>query len=98
MSVTITSGVGAARQGQRLAAVRGASHDLEIALDLEQRSERAEHHRLILGNQDADHACVSLPRRRVVGAVSLIVMPRDPSPVRGLPPISRARARMPSRP
>ena len=30
--------------------------DLEVALDVEQRAQRAEHHRLVLGHQHADHA------------------------------------------
>ncbi len=55
MSVTTTSGRCGHREVERLGPRSRLRHDFEIAFDVEQRAQRAEHHRLVFGQQDADH-------------------------------------------
>ena len=47
---------------ERDASVARSPDDFDVALDLQQRRERAEHHRLIFGDDDANHARRSVRR------------------------------------
>ena len=55
MSSSATSGRCARAGCERLVAPAGLGHDLDVVLQREQAGERAAHHRLVLGDQDADH-------------------------------------------
>ena len=71
---------------------RGADH-FDVALDLEQCGKRSGHHRLILGDQHADHAGGS----RDAGSVTWIATPCRASTLI-LPPADAMRSRMPDNP
>ena len=62
MSVTTTSGRCWRTSASASVPVRASRDDLEVGLDVEQRAQRAEHHRLILGDQDADHDAITASR------------------------------------
>ena len=53
-SIRTTSGVERAAQRDRLVAVCGLAHDLEVGLDLEDHPEPGAHQGLVVGDEDAD--------------------------------------------
>ncbi len=85
------------RERQRFGAVTGFADDLEIAFDVEKRAQRAEHHGLILGDEDPDHdATIARATSGRRGTTSVSRVPRRAS--RSIvPPISARRARIPQR-
>ena len=103
----------AARRGEDLVAALDLGDDLDVVLEREQARERAAHHRLVLGDQDADHVpargTVSLRRKPPPGAGAGLEVrrgarcARSASPVRPLPaprpwPPRRRRPRSRARP
>ena len=83
---------------ERLGAVPSLADDVEVALDLEQRAQRAEHHGLIFGDEDPDHdATIARVASALRGTTSVRRVPCCPSRSM-LPPISASRARIPESP
>ena len=56
MSASTTSGSQAVGQTQRLRTVPRPCEHLDVLLELEQRAQRPQHHRLVFGDDDPDHA------------------------------------------
>ena len=72
MSVMKTSGRSLLHGAQRFVAVARAGDDLDVVFHFEQRGERAQHHGLVFGDDDADfvalgagHALSFAERRRL---------------------------------
>ena len=59
MSSSATSGALVARRGEHLVAALDLADDLDVVLEREQARERSADHRLVLGDQDADHGSAS---------------------------------------
>src|SRR5262249_54741577 len=77
--------------GQHLVAAPDLRDHLDVELELEQRRERLAHHRLVLGDEDADHASGTSTRRRKPP-------PSGSGPASTEPPRRLARSRRPARP
>ena len=56
MSSSATSGRGGARGVEHLVAAPDLRDDLDVGLEREQAGDRLADHRLVLGEEDADHA------------------------------------------
>ena len=59
MSSSATSGLDARAAVEHEVAALDLGHDLDVVLEREQARERAADHRLVLGDEDADHALAS---------------------------------------
>src|SRR5471032_617316 len=83
-----------------LLTVAGSADHVDVALDLQKRSQRAEEHGLVLSQNDANHAERSrevVELADVCGSVMVSVVPGEPSRTT-VPPIAAIRSRMPLRP
>ena len=98
MSVTTTSGWCFSASVERFGAVARLADDLEVAARSRAARQRAEDHRLILGDEDADHDA-TIARREAGrrGTTSVRRVPRRRR-ARRVPPISASRARIPESP
>src|SRR5262249_62079070 len=83
-----------AHTGHRLASVLGLRGDLEIVLRLEDQPEAASDERLVVGNDDRDHAIPASSGSRTRSAKP----PSSRGPAAISPPKTGTRSRMPARP
>ncbi len=102
MSIRTRSGVELASLGERLAAVGGLAHHLEIGLGLEDHAQATPHERLVVGNENPGH--VRRPVEREKGRHGEAACPAaspglDPAPVlrHALPHTDQAVTRIRSR-
>jgi hypothetical protein len=74
------------------------SHDFDVGLGLQDHPDAAAYERLVIGDQDADHAVI-LPRGGSAGSSARTCQPPPGAgPAVVVPPKTRARWRMPTRP
>ena len=84
------------RELDRLLAVGGLGDDRDVVLAVEQRAEAGAHHRLVVGEQDRDHA--GRPRVRAGSVASTRQPPLGAGPASSVPPSAAARSRIPRTP
>src|SRR6185503_8689883 len=94
-------------------AVAGQAQHLDVGFEVEQRRQRTAHHRLVLGQQHADHAALSWSASAGIGrafaaagfdavhrgtSTSSVVPRRAGEAMESVPPSARTRSRMPLMP
>ena len=90
-----------ARERDRLGAVGGLAHDLEVGRRVDEHAEAAAHERLVVGDEHADRRVAHVmtrSSRRVAAARRRGSRRPAAAPASNVPPSAATRSRMPARP